>query len=68
MVILNAGEKTSESLIKSILFIFSAMTDVDSVQAVFEKALEIHFQKEKKLKSVDVADDDKGKKIFCTVL
>ena len=55
----------SESLIRFCFSTFSAMTDVDSVQAVFEKALEIHF---KKSKSLDVADEGDGKKRFCTVL
>ena len=64
---MNAGEKKNQSHKYNNLSIFSAMTDVDSVQAVFEKALEIHFKKEKG-KSLDVADVEGGKKRFCTFL
>ena len=51
---------------------FSAMTDVESVQSVFEKALEIHFQKEKRESNILDKPNSRGTKEekngFCTVL
>ena len=48
------------------------MTDVESVQAVFEKALEIYYQKEKRESKNIEKQNSKGgleeKSNFCTLL